>query len=213
MGHSRIRGFSLTSAIVIAAGFIAVQAAPDCARFVHSYVTVPVRNRVSKVTAEAWEKWRVGHPDWKPSPNVQRPKYKLTRKETMEKIEFACSLPTEPMRLDLLFSPADFNAPPPIIMFPPPPMEATQIAFPAPMPPAVSETPNEIAQTEWPPMIPYVPSIVEGGSPVFPVLPAIAPPGVAPVPEPPSLVLVALGLASISFVTAARSRRTDAHRA
>lgn len=204
MGHSRIRGFSLTSAVIIAAGFVAVRAAPDCARFVHSYITVPVRNRVSKVTAEAWAKWRIGHPDWKPNPNVQRPKYKLTRKETIEKIEFACSMPTEPTQLDLLFSPADFNAPPPIIMFPPMPMEATQVTFPAPKPPAV-----EVAETEWPPMIPYVPPIIQGGGPPYLVVPLIAPPGAAPTPEPPSLFLAALGGLPALLLLSGRRRRGE----
>lgn len=211
MGFSGIRSVALNSAVFVVAGLAAVSAAPNCERFIHSYVTVPVRNRVSKATAEAWAKWRVAHPDWKPNPNVQRPKYVMTRKETVEKIEFACSLPTEPLYLDMLFTPADFNAPPPIFAFPP--MEATQVTIPAPTPLEVSEFPTEIVRTEWPPLIPYVPPIEEGGSTSFPTLPVVTPPVVLPTPEPPSLVLVALGLASISLAARARSRRASAQRA
>jgi hypothetical protein len=97
-----------------------------------------------------------------------------------------------------------------MMRFPPLPMEATQLSIPAP--PAVSELTTEVAQTVWPPLVPYVPPIVEGGSPSYPNLPVVVPPVILPTPEPPSLVLVALGLASISFAVRARSRRAGARR-
>jgi hypothetical protein len=207
VGYSRIQEVLLTSAVFVAGGMALVHASPNCERFVHSYVTVPVRNRVSKATAEAWAKWRVAHPDWKPNPAVQRPKYIMTRKESVEKVEFACSMPTEPLNLDLLFTPADFNAPPPVFTLPTP-LGASQITIPAPMLPAVAEAPIEIAQTVWPPLVPYVPPIVEsGGNNSFPVLPVVTPPVILPTPEPPSFVLVALGLTTISLAVRARSRR------
>jgi PEP-CTERM motif-containing protein len=212
VGYSRIRSFTITSTVIIAGGFLAVRASPDCVRFVHTYITVPVRNRVSKATAKAWAEWRIAHPDWKPNPKVQRPKYVMTRKEAIEKVEFACSMPTEPQYLDLLLAPEDLSPPPPFIELPP--MEATQITIPAPTPPDVIEAPPEVATEEWPPLVPYVPPIVESGgaSPVFPVLPVVPPPIVGAVPEPSSLVLVAIGLASTWLLAGTRLRRANMKR-
>jgi hypothetical protein len=205
VGYSRIRSVALSSAVIIVGGFLAVRASPDCQR----YVTVPVRNRVSKATAMAWAEWRIAHPNWKPNPKVQRPKYVMTRKETVEKVEFACSVPTDPQYLNLLFAPADFNflPLPPIIALPP--MEATQIKIPAPTPPDVVEVPTEVATDEWPPLVPYLPPIVEsgGGSPIFPILPIVPPPIVGTVPEPSSLVLAAIGLLPALLLLRARRRR------
>src|SRR5665213_3571413 len=91
------------------AGVIAVHASATCERFVRTYVTKPVRNRVSQTTADAWAAWRVAHPNWKPKPNVHRPKYVMTREEAVQKVNFACTVATIPSDLDLLFTPADFD--------------------------------------------------------------------------------------------------------
>jgi hypothetical protein len=206
VGYSRIRSVALNSAVIIAGLIVAVRASPDCQRFVHTYVTVPVRNRVSKATAKVWAEWRIAHPTWKPNPKVQRPKYVMTRKETVEKVEFACSMPTDPQSLDMLLTPADFYPPPPFMNLPP--MEATKIDIPAPTPPDVIEVPTEVATEEWPPLVPYVPTIVEGGGgpPVFPVLPIVPPPVLGVVPEPSSLLLVATGLASMGLLLRVQRR-------
>jgi len=215
MGWSRIQAVSLTMLLPIAGVVVVGRASPNCVRFVHSYVTVPVRNRVSKATAEAWAKWRVAHPNWKPNPNVQRPKYIMTRKEAVDKVAFACSVPTEPSYLNMLFTPADFNVPPPVVE--PPPMESTQVSLAPPTPPPVAEVPTEIVtQDEWPPLVPFVPPVLESGvtpagAPVFPVLPPFVPP-VGVTPEPSTLVLVALGIAPLALLASAKSRRANATR-
>jgi hypothetical protein len=130
----------------------------------------------------------------------------MTRKETVEKVEFACSMPTDPQSLDMLLTPADFYPPPPFMNLPP--MEATKIDIPAPTPPDVIEVPTEVATEEWPPLVPYVPTIVEGGGgpPVFPVLPIVPPPVLGVVPEPSSLLLVATGLASMGLLLRVQRR-------
>jgi hypothetical protein len=78
MSRSRIRiQFAVLAFILFPAtiGIVAVRASATCERFVRTYVTKPVRNRLSKSTAEAWAAWRVAHPNWRPNPNVHRPKY------------------------------------------------------------------------------------------------------------------------------------------
>src|SRR5664280_2638919 len=114
-------------------GVVAVHASATCERFVRTYVTKPITNRVSQTTADAWAVWRVAHPNWKPKPGVHRPKYVMTREEAVQKVNFACSVPTIPSDSDLFFTPADFDVPPPIVVLPP--MDTTQINFPDAVPP------------------------------------------------------------------------------
>ena len=169
-----------------ATGVVAVHASATCERFVRSYVTKPVRNRVSKTTADAWTAWRIAHPNWKPNPKNHRPKYLMTRNEAVEKVNFACSVPLEPTDLDLLFSPADFDAPPPVVDLHA--MNTTQIMFPDLIPPEVAEiTPNEV------PPLPLIP-------PQAPVIPG-------PVPEPGSLLLVASGIGVLGLLLSENLRR------
>jgi hypothetical protein len=139
----RIQAAALAFILLPAAvGVVAIRASATCERFVRTYVTTPVRNRVSKTTAEAWAQWRIGHPNWKANPKLHRPKYVMTRKEAVEKVEFACSAPLIDMSTDGLFAEAD--VPPPIVNFPP--MESTQITFPSEIPPEVAElTPEDFA--------------------------------------------------------------------
>ena len=57
MSKTRIRIQVAVLAFILvpaAAGVLAVHASATCERFVRNYVTRPVRNRVSKQTAEAW---------------------------------------------------------------------------------------------------------------------------------------------------------------
>src|ERR1039458_7122109 len=107
MSSTRIR---IQAAVVVfillpaAAGVLAVHASATCERFVRTYVTKPVRNRVSKTTADAWAKWRLAHPNWKPNPNLHRPKYVMTQDEAVQKVAFACTIPEVPSTTDILLS-------------------------------------------------------------------------------------------------------------
>lgn len=170
------------------AGVLAVHASADCERFVRKYVTKPVRNRVSKQTAEAWAAWGKGHPNWKPNPNVHRPKYVMNREESIEKVAFACSIPVEPSVTQQLLQISELEPPPPIIDLSK--MNPTQITLPDEIPPEVAEiTPDE----SWPALGPFVPPIL-GTSPGGPGYPNVPPPGGGVTPEPPSLVLAGSGL-------------------
>jgi hypothetical protein len=189
-----------------ATGVLAVHASATCERFVRTYITKPVRNRVSKTTAEAWDKWRLAHPNWKPNPNLHRPKYIMTREEAVQKVAFACSIPIIPSTIDLLFTAADFDVPP-IINFPP--MEATQVTFPDEIPPEVAElTPEDT----WPPLGPFVPPILGGpttpgvGVPIVPVVPPDNPPAGATA-EPESLLLAGTGIGFLCLLLGIRLRR------
>jgi len=174
---------------------VAVHASATCQRFVRTYVTKPVRNRVSKTTADAWAAWRLAHPNWKPNPNLHRPKYVMTRDEAVQKVEFACSAETEPTTLDLFFTPADFDVPPPVVDLHA--METTQIEFPELVPPEVAEiTPNEF------PVFPLIPP----RPPLTPQIPGL-------VPEPGSLLLAGTGIGVMCLLWGGKIRRSNAQKA
>ena len=201
----RIQAAALVFILLPAAvGVVAIRASATCERFVRTYVTKPVRNRVSKTPAEAWAKWRIGHPNRKPNSSLHRPKYVMNRQEAGNKLEFACSVPLIDLTADELVPPDEI--PPPMVDFQP--MEATQITFPADVPPEVAEiTP----QDSFPPLAPFVPPIL--GS--LPTIASGAPgtPGVpvpAPTAEPASLMLVGTGLAAACLMLAARIRTEKA---
>lgn len=203
----RIQAAALTFIMLpAAAGVVAVRASATCQRFVKTYITKPVRNRVSKTTAEAWAQWRIAHPNWKPNPKLHRPKYIMTREESMQKVEFACSVPVIDRTIAALFS---ADVPPPIVNFKP--REATEITFPDEIPPEIAEvTPED----SWPPLAPYVPPILNstpgapGGPPVFPIIPPNQDvPLAGPVAEPASLLLVGTGMAFLGVLLAAFVRR------
>jgi hypothetical protein len=185
MSRTRLRiqiavlAFLLLPAVV---GVLAVRASADCERFVRTYVTKPVRNRVSAQTAAAWAKWRVGHPNWKPNPSVHRPRYVMTREEAIEKVAFACSIPALPTEDDQLLKMVDLEPPPPIIDLSK--MNPTPIAIP-----------EEVAEIDnsWPALGPFVPPILGTTIPNLPQSEPIVPP-VGPIPEPSSLVLAGSGL-------------------
>jgi hypothetical protein len=159
------------------AGVIAVRASATCERFVRTYVTKPVRNTVSKTTADAWAAWRVAHPNWKPNPNLHRPKYVMTRDEQVKKVDFACEVPTIPSDTALLFQTTEVEPPPPLVL----PNMSTQTTFPA-LPTQTAEVTQlpTIATLEPPILVP----VVYTGTP-------------PPAPEPASLVLIASGLAGL----------------
>jgi hypothetical protein len=171
------------------AGVLAVHASADCERFVRKYVTKPVRNRVSKQTAEAWAKWGVAHPNWKPNPAIHRPKYVMNREEAVEKVAFACSIPVLPAATDQLLQISEVEPPPPIIDLSK--MNPTEINLPDEIPPEVAEiTPDN----SWPSLGPFVPPILGGTFPGIPGVPIVPPIVTATTPEPSSLVLAGSGL-------------------
>jgi PEP-CTERM motif len=209
MSKRRVRLQTAVLAFILlpaAVGVLAVHASQTCERFVRTYVSKPVRNRVSKATAIAWEKWRLAHPNWKPNPKLHRPKYLMDHEEAVNKVQFACTIPTEPSTAELFFTPADIAPPPPIIDLPP--MDATQLNFPEEVPPEVSEIPPETTNNPWPPFVPFAPPIL-GGTPELPLVPP-PPPPVGAVPEPPSLLLAGLGISSACLLALSRRRRVSA---
>jgi hypothetical protein len=192
------------------AGVVAVHASATCERFVRTYVTKPVRNRVSKTTAEAWAKWRIEHPNWKPNPNLHRPKYVMNREEAVQKVAFACTVPVIPITSERAFLPDEFEIPPPIVNLPR--MDATEIAFPDQLPEEVAEiTPDD----SWPPLGPFVPPILGGpptpfgGTPVFPIVPPEPPPITGTITEPASLLLAGTGIGCLFLLLGARIRRDN----
>jgi hypothetical protein len=215
MGRTRIRVVVLAVLFTVGAGVIAVQASPQCQRFVKTYVTTPVRNRVSKATEIAWAKWRVEHPNWKPKPGVTRPKYKQSRQETMDKVAFACEVPSTPAQIDLLFTPADFE-PPPVINWTPTPtetMETTEVTFPDLIPPVVAENTPIFGVPNIPDVPglyvpPFNPPVGSGRSPAVPLTPPGTPTPIAATPEPSSFFLVVLGMASGWFFWLRRTGAT-----
>jgi hypothetical protein len=192
MRHARISGAAIVTTVlsillVLGGGGIIYASSPTCQRFVKTFVTVPVRNRVSKRTSDAWAKWRVGHPNWKPNPKVQRPKYVMSRKEALEKVTFACEATTVPSTLDMQLPPIELGDLPPLIAltpvvglppgigFPPgsglPPIETTQVIYPGLIPPAVVDVPPIGS-----PGAPGAPGGGGGGVPVFFIPPVPLPP-------------------------------------
>ncbi len=190
MSSSRIRiQIAVLAFILLPAtlGVVAVHASATCERFVRTYVTKPVRNRLSKETADAWAAWRIAHPNWKPNPNSRRPKYVMSHDEAVQKVAFACAVPTIPSDGDLFFTPADLAAPPMVDL---PPME-TQVTIPDVAPPEIAELTPPV------PILPVVP-------PSFPLVGTI-------VPEPNSLALVGtgVGLMFLAFGAALRKGEPD----
>ena len=184
-------------------GAVAVHASPACQRLAHTYVTVPVRNRVSRATALAWAKWRVGHPNWKPNPKVQRPRYVMTTQEAMDKMDFACETTAIPFNdgsvltsrtlVDSL-SIADLLA-----MSGPPPAFPDVIAAEAVAAPAGEGGTVPVAGL-WPPPSFSIPPVLGSvppstGAPSSPpIVSSQSMPIANTTPEPPSLLLVASGL-------------------
>lgn len=197
MSTSRIRIQSVVLALVLlpaTAGVVAIHASAACQRFVRTYVSTPVRNRVSKATAAAWAKWRVGHPNWKPNPTVQRPKYVMTRKEVMQKVDFACDVPNVPSVINTLLTTNDDGGELPIADLQ---MDSSQVVFPDAIPPQVAE----ITPTDYPilPVPPYVP-VVPGGTIDTPVPPNTPPVITDVTPEPASWLLVMSGMGVFGYL-------------
>jgi PEP-CTERM motif len=214
MGRTRIKVALLGVFLVVGAGVMAVQASPQCQKFVKTFVTTPVRNRVSKATEIAWAKWRVEHPNWKPKPGVTRPKYKMSRQEALDKVAFACEVPTTPSKTDMFFTPADFEVPPVIANPPTEFMETTQLMFPDLIPPVVSEFTSPPISTDIPaiPGIfipPYVPPVFSGRGPINSLGGDEPPVTFAETPEPASFFLMTVGMAGAWFLWLRRERSVE----
>lgn len=186
MRSSRIR---LQVAVLVfilipaSAGVLAVHASATCERFVRTYVTRPVRNRLSKETADAWAAWRIAHPNWKANPNHRRPRYLLTREEAVHKVDLACNVDTNPVALDLLLTPTEVE-PPPVEMSLPP--MTTELRLPNPGVPQVTELAELVQPAVFGPLSVVVPG---------------------PVPEPESLVLALTGVGFLSLLFATKALR------
>lgn len=190
MSKVRIRTQVAALAFILlpsAIGVVAIKASATCERFVRTYVTKPVRNRVSKETADAWAAWRIAHPNWKPNPNVHRPKYVMTRDESVKKVDFACSVPLIPEEVKESFEVAKTDPPPAFLNLPP--METAELTFPPDVPPQIAES------TPTVPLLPVIP----------PDNPLIA----GAVPEPATLLLVLSGMLTF-WLFAGRQRRATA---
>lgn len=176
--------------VPVSLGVITICASAVCKQFVRVYVTKPVRNRVSKATANAWAEWRVAHPNWEPLSRRRRSKYVMTREEQVHKVEFACQAEIEISDSKRLFQ-TTITDPPPLVL---PPIMFAETALPT--------LPTELAQvvTSLPPdtaqeMMPLPDSVTS-------FVPPIPLPGkTASVPavtsEPASLVFDATGLAGM----------------
>lgn len=169
------------------AGVVAVHASAACERFVRTYVTRPVRNVVSKGTADAWAKWRIAHPEWKPNPNLHRPRYVMNREETIEKVAFACELPATASHPEALLSQSDLPDPPPVITTPL--MADPQITFP---------------EVVLPELAIATPLSVLPEAPQWNTLVAVA------TPEPSTLMLVGSGLCLMLLWMRGRSHPSQA---
>ena len=218
MNISRIWVLSVVLLSVLfpaAIGAFAVNASPNCQRYVSDYVTTPVRKRVSKATALAWARWRTGHPDWKPNPKVQRPRYVMTTQEAMDKVNFACAVPPNSVSTDLLHASNDRDGPPSVD---PSDMGATQLYIPDLTPPEVTEVPSgqgssDSTAVSWPSDSPSIPQALApvsppaGGSTLPPIVPPDTTLVTGEVPEPSSLLLVASGIAGCSLFLRRRHAR------
>jgi hypothetical protein len=141
----------------------------------------------------------------------------MSQKEQIEKVAFACQVPTEPRYLEAIFVPSDLTPPPSDATLPPvedqPPFETANLVFPGEIPPMQTPQPP-FADAVYPPSVyapPFLPPVFAtppfpgvstsstpppGSAGTPPAVPPVVPP-VAPVPEPTSWALLGTGLVSL----------------
>jgi hypothetical protein len=197
-----------------AIGAVAFNASPICQRYVSDYVTTPVRKRVSKATAQAWAKWRVAHPNWKPNPHSKRNKVAMARKNAAGKADIACKTLSNPVIAELLAS-IDRDGTPSID---PSAMGATQLYIPDLTPPEVEEVSpgrfsSDSTAISWPSDSPSIPQVLApvsspvGGITLPPIVLPDTPLVTGEAPEPSSFLLVASGIAGCSLFWRRRHAR------
>lgn len=185
MNRPRIRtqiAFLLFILLPAATGVVAIHASAACQRFVKTYVTKPIRNTVSKQTLAAWAAWRAAHPNWRPNPNVHRPKYVMSRDEAVQKVNFACAVELIPSDASMFFPTAKLDPPPAVPELRG--MDTAQISFPDVLPTEVAEL-----------------------TPVLPTIPPQTPLIAGTVPEPGSWLMVLSGLGSMLLLAGAKKLR------
>lgn len=185
--------------IVIAFGILTIgvtgaSAIPTCQQLIKVYKEKLVKNTVSHATQAKWAAWNKTHPNFKPK---SRPKYKLATEEVIQKIAFDCQVPTDQVQVSIDLVPMTFEPKsiayqsaeePPTDIFAPP--LSTDLT-------SDSSTPTD-SEVSYVPLGSFgtFPGMPIGVVPVIPPvtsLPPVAPPIIAPVPEPASLVFVLTG--------------------
>jgi hypothetical protein len=107
----------------------------------------------------------------------------MSREESMQMVDFACSIPLIPSQLDGLLQPADLETPPTIARIP---TMNTEITLPG-------LTPLEVAEVT--PLVPIVP-----------ITATVAPQAPTIIPEPGGFLLAGTGLGCLFVILAARRR-------
>jgi hypothetical protein len=161
-------------------GTVGVHASTDCQHLFRVYkdqLAKHMHHKVSPETLARWAAWNKAHPNYHP-----------TKKESMDKIDFVCQVPTEAAGIADDLPPVDL----------PPLLNSMTDTFTAPSQPNVvvsnlvpPDNPEQppIADPIYPPVyFPGPPTIFAGNTPPVPPI--------TPTPEPASLLLMttALGL-------------------
>lgn len=154
------------TAVLLLAPVVVLSASPTCTTLVKTKVLVPVRNKVSKKTADAWAKWRVGHPTWKQNASLVRPRTIMVPQESSKRMNVACEtapaikpndLGLPPARPDLTsFMKSDLP-----VLIDPPPVLVADLAPPAGItpPPFAGEGPVAVGSHGIPPFF-FLPPII-----------------------------------------------------
>jgi hypothetical protein len=146
-------------------GVVGVHAATDCQQLLRFYKEKVAPHKVSAATAARWAAWNKAHPNYHPRP-------KMTPKETLAKLEFACQIPTEDQAIDSLIPPVLPAGP----IFPLVPIDL----FMAPNQPDVIAR-NDTPRTPFPDTPTGAPTGDEGPPPVYyPSIPTLLGGGYTP---------------------------------
>jgi hypothetical protein len=178
-----------------------------------------VKNRVSKTTQARWNAWNKTHPGFKPKP---RPMYKMTTEEVIDKLAFDCQVPVTPvtppidgtLAIDtssIALEPAATDTT--SIDFEPVANMATDLFPPPSFPTETDADTQAFAPTGMPTgMLSGIPSpgVSLGTAPSNPPgVPSGTSLSVAPVPEPPNILLVLTGVVFLVASTPLRSKLTS----